>query len=470
MKFTEMPYQRPDVAALKAAMEDAAAKIANASGVQEQIDAFEAYTAESVQWNTLQSLSYVRNTVNTKDEFYAAEREYFDTVGPELQEVAQKINAALLDSPFRKELEAHYGTLLFKNMEISRRSFKPELIPLMQEESKLEMQYQKLYAGMTVEFDGQTMPLPMLGKYKESADRAVRRAAFEAEGKVFDAHQAELDEIYDKLVKVRNAQGRLLGYDNYIQLGYDRLGRNCYGKEELNAFREQIATELVPIIAQVKEAQRKRIGVDRMCIYDDKFRFTDGNAAPEGPFVALHLSGGTTELLDCRESRLELLGGSEDLHAGQLVDRVGVAMGLSFPAGPALERLAVACPEKAAALLPASVSRDGLSCHLSGVETQAQRLIRAGELSRERIAAEVYDVLARTVARLLDGACRRTGARQALVVGGVASSALLRRLVGDRLSRLRSPVRVLYGQAQYSADNAAGVASIGMQRYLEEHS
>ena len=195
-----------------------------------------------------------------------------------------------------------------------------------------------------------------------------------------------------------------------------------------------------------------------------------GNAVPEGPFVALHLSGGTTELLDCRDGKLTLLGGSADLHAGQLVDRVGVALGLPFPAGPALERLAVACPEKPSALLPASVSRDGLSCHLSGVETQAQRLIRAGEPSRERIAAEVYDVLARTVARMLDGACRRTGARQALVVGGVASSTLLRKLVGDRLGRLRSQVRVLYGQAQYSADNAAGVASIGMRRYLKEHS
>ncbi|MCI6041635.1 MAG: O-sialoglycoprotein endopeptidase [Clostridiales bacterium] len=195
-----------------------------------------------------------------------------------------------------------------------------------------------------------------------------------------------------------------------------------------------------------------------------------GNAAPEGPFVALHLSGGTTELLDCREGALTLLGGSEDLHAGQLVDRVGVALGLPFPAGPALERLATVCPENTSALLPTSVSRDGLSCHLSGVETQVQRLIQAGDLSRERIAAEVYDVLARTVARLLDGACRRTGARQALVVGGVASSALLRRLAGERLSRLRSPVRVLYGQAQYSADNAAGVASIGMRRYLEKHS
>lgn len=201
MKFTEMPYQRPDVAALKAAIEELAARIVNAATVQEQIDAYEEYTERFETINTMGSLAYVRNTVNTKDEFYAAEREFYDTVGPELQEVSQKLDAALLDSPFRKELEAHYGTLLFKNMEISRRSFKPELIPLMQEESKLEAQYQKLYAGMSVEFDGQTMPLPMLGKYKESPDRAVRRAAFEAEGKVFDAHREELDEIYDKLVK-----------------------------------------------------------------------------------------------------------------------------------------------------------------------------------------------------------------------------------------------------------------------------
>lgn len=334
MKFTEMPYQRPDAAAIKAAMEDATAKIINATNVQAQIDAFEISTAETEQYQTMASLAYVRNTVNTKDEFYAAEREYFDTIGPELQEVSQKVEAALLDSPFRKELEAHYGTLLFKNMEISRRSFKPELIPLMQEESKLEMQYQKLYAGMTVEFDGQTMPLPMLGKYKESTDRAVRRAAFEAEGKVFDAHQAELDEIYDKLVKVRNAQGRLLGYDNYIRLGYDRLGRNCYGKEELNAFREQIATELVPIIAQVKEAQRKRIGVDHLCIYDDKFRFTDGNAVPEGTPEEI-LAAGKAMYQDLSPETKEFIEAMFDGELFDVLSRDGKAPGgycTEFPA------------------------------------------------------------------------------------------------------------------------------------------
>lgn len=282
MKFNDYPYVRPDIAALKQEMEAAAAKIAGASCAAEQIAAYDEITAKSSELNTMFSLAYVRNTCNTADPFYEAEREYLDNESPAIQEVGQKIDIALLDSPFRAQLEEHYGQLLFKNLEISRRSFKPELIPLIQEANKLESRYQKLYAGMTVEFDGQTLPLPMLGKYKESPDRAVRRAAFEAEGKVFDANRAELDEIFDKLVKNRNAQGRLLGYDNYIQLGYDRLGRNCYGAQELTSFRKQIAEELVPIIAEVKEAQRKRIGVDHLCIYDDKFRFADGNARPEG--------------------------------------------------------------------------------------------------------------------------------------------------------------------------------------------
>lgn len=282
MKFSEIPYERPDVEHLKKELTALTDKIAGAATAEEQIAAFDRATALETDYVTLGSIAYVRNTINTADPFYDAEREYFDEIGPELSAVTNALEAALLDSPFRAALEAHYGKLLFQNMEISRRSFKPELIPLMQEAGKLEARYQKLYASMTVDFDGKTMPLPMLGKYKQSDDRAVRRAAFEAEGKVFDEHREELDEIFDKLVKNRNAQGRMLGYENYIRLGYDRLGRNCYGAQELRDFREQIARDLVPIVAQVKEAQRKRIGVDRLCVYDNDYRFPDGNPMPEG--------------------------------------------------------------------------------------------------------------------------------------------------------------------------------------------
>ena len=333
MKFSEMPYVRPDMDKVKAELNACAEKIRTADSVEAQIAAFDEASELSKDLMTTGSIAYVRNTINTADKYYDAEREFFDQAGPELEESLQAINIALLDSPYRKKLEAHYGSLLFKNLEISRRSFKPELIPLMQEESKLEAQYQKLYAGLTVEFDGQTMPLPMLGKYKESPDRAVRRAAFEAEGKVFDANREELDEIYDKLVKNRNAQGRMLGYDNYIQLGYDRLGRNCYGAKELQEFRDQIATDLVPIIAEVKEAQRKRIGVDRLCIYDDKFRFPDGNAKPEGTAEEI-LAAGKAMYQDLSPETREFIEAMFDGEMFDVLSRDGKAPGgycTSFP-------------------------------------------------------------------------------------------------------------------------------------------
>lgn len=282
MKFSEMTYTRPDVAALKQEIGACAEAVKNAQSAQEQINAFDRALSAQEKLETLASIAYVRHTIDTADEFYDAESNFFDEVGPELEEAANALQVALLDSRFRKELEAHYGSLVFKNLEIARRSFQPQLVELMQEENRLASEYQKLYASLTVEFDGQTMPLPMLGKYQECSDRAVRRAAYEVEGKAFDAHRAELDDLYTKLVKCRNAQGRLLGYDNYIPLGYDRLGRNCYTQEEVAAFREQIARNLVPIIAEVKERQRQRIGVDRLCIYDDKYRFPDGNPMPEG--------------------------------------------------------------------------------------------------------------------------------------------------------------------------------------------
>lgn len=194
-----------------------------------------------------------------------------------------------------------------------------------------------------------------------------------------------------------------------------------------------------------------------------------GHRQPEDAFVALHLSGGTTELLACENGKLTLLGGCADLHAGQVVDRVGVAMGLPFPAGPHLEKLAMRFDGTVESLLPVSMEKDGLTCHLSGVETRAQQWIKEGKMSHEQIAAEVFDVLARTVARLLTGACQKSSAKKALVVGGVASSTLLREQLKCRLAKQRVKIDVIFGQPQYSADNAAGVAAIGMRKFLEQH-
>ena len=170
MKFSEMPYVRPDLDALKAKAAEVVERLTSAQTAQEQIDAYYEFEKAS----------------NTKDEFYAQEQDWLDEVMPQMEELTQQVSLALLQSPFRKELGDALGHLLFTNLEIAVRSFKPELMDLMMEENKLSSQYQKLYASAMVEFDGKTMPLPMLGPYKQSPDRAVRKAAYETEGRFFD--------------------------------------------------------------------------------------------------------------------------------------------------------------------------------------------------------------------------------------------------------------------------------------------
>ena len=190
-----------------------------------------------------------------------------------------------------------------------------------------------------------------------------------------------------------------------------------------------------------------------------------GNPPMKQPFVALHLSGGTTESLLVEGEKVTMLGRTLDLHAGQLVDRLGVAMGLGFPAGPALEQLAMR--GKAEARLPVSMARGGMDCHLSGAETRCMRWLEGGELPRETIAAEAFDFLSRTAARMIAAACEKTDAQQVLLVGGVASSQLLGERIPIRLEKLGCRADVVFGQRRYASDNAAGVARWGMRKYLE---
>ncbi len=188
-----------------------------------------------------------------------------------------------------------------------------------------------------------------------------------------------------------------------------------------------------------------------------------GTELPEGPHLALHLSGGTTEVLRCQaDGGLELMGGSEDLHAGQFVDRVGVKLGLGFPAGPQLERLAEGTTPRS--LIVATCR--GLKCSFSGAEAQVMRMAESGEFTKEQIAAEVYSCLARTIEKLLTNACRESGLENVLLAGGVVSSARFRALLLERIARRGSAVRPYFARPEYSGDNAVGVAMLGRQQYL----
>ncbi len=186
----------------------------------------------------------------------------------------------------------------------------------------------------------------------------------------------------------------------------------------------------------------------RAAIYGQEERFNGGS------FLALHLSGGTTDLLrvslaDGVLGEIERIGGCGDLHAGQFVDRVGVAVGLPFPSGASLEALAQRADDRTLKL-PSSVK--GLNCSFSGQESQCQRLLKQGA-AKETVAYAVYDCMARTYVKLLTNAFSKTGCKKALLSGGVSGSGLLRGLIASR-----TDAELYYAREGLSSDNAVGAA------------
>ncbi|NLY29335.1 MAG: hypothetical protein GX047_01755 [Firmicutes bacterium] len=195
----------------------------------------------------------------------------------------------------------------------------------------------------------------------------------------------------------------------------------------------------------------------------------------ERDFLAVHLSGGTTEVVSVRldESggedgegfRIEILGGSLDIHAGQLIDRIGVKLGLSFPAGPQLEKLAQTGREQGIEPVPLAVSVKGINVNFSGSETAAQRLLEAGA-HPAGVAQGVEMCIAESAAKMIKAAAEASGLSIVLMVGGVAANQYLRQYLSQELDR--AGISINFAPSRLSSDNAVGVAAYGRWRTLQQ--
>ena len=216
MKVSELPYQRVTLEEIEKVMTDVIARIKAASSVDEILKAREDYLALYLELYNSNSLSYMRYSINTVDEFYLKEKDYYDEIMPAVQNLTVQYASALLDSPFREELEKELSPVLFKSMELERKSMSPNVIEDMIEENKVVSEYSQLMAGMEFEFRGEVLPRPMLAKYYKSDDRETRREAMAVLGRTLKQHSAELDDIYDRLVHIRTRIAQKMGYKNFI--------------------------------------------------------------------------------------------------------------------------------------------------------------------------------------------------------------------------------------------------------------
>ena len=283
VRFKDMPYVRPDTEEMKKELTDLAKELRRAGSYEEAKAVF--YKEQELEKHlmTQETLASIRHSIDTRDAFYEEEEEFWNNTAPALREYQLAWTEAMLESPFRKDFAAEFGEVMFLNAEIAKKAFSPAIIPEMQEEAKLTTEYMKVIASAQIPFRGGTYTLSQLSPFKNDPDDDIRLAAWKAEGKWYKEHQEALDSIYDRLVHLRDTMGRKMGYDGFTKLGYFRMGRNCYTKEDVEQFRGAVRKYLVPMADRIYRAQAERIGRPYpLSFADAQLEFRSGNPAPKG--------------------------------------------------------------------------------------------------------------------------------------------------------------------------------------------
>lgn len=281
--FQDYKYTRPNMDEMKKNMVALIEQFNAVKTVEEQSEIIEQINRLRNFYSSMANLMYIRASVNTNDEFYQNERDYFDEVSPIADELEFEFYKALVASKFRKQLEEKWGTQLFALAENQMKGFSTDVMELMQQENKLISEYNKLVASAQIEFNEKTVTLAQLTPYQESTHREERKAAREAYTRFFAQHQEQFDTIYDELVKVRHQMATKLGYKNFVELGYVKMNRIDYNAEMVANFRNQVREFIVPVATKLHERQAKRIGLEGdFKFYDEGLKFLTGNANPQG--------------------------------------------------------------------------------------------------------------------------------------------------------------------------------------------
>ncbi len=282
MLFNDYQYTRPDMTAVKAQFDALldAFKAAPSAAEQSRLLADINQLRNDVE--TMFKLVQIRYSIDTTDKFYEVENDYVDETMPLYEGMVSEYYKALVASPYRKALEVEWGSQLFALAECQLKTFSPAVLELLKKENKLCSEYRKLTSSAEVIFRDKSYNLQQMAPFMQSPDREFRREAQLSYTKFFEDNEAQIDRIYDELVKLRTAIAQKLGFDSFVELGYARLGRVDYDAALVAGYRKQVLEALVPLATQFKEQQKSRLGVDRLMYYDEPLNFLSGNPTPKG--------------------------------------------------------------------------------------------------------------------------------------------------------------------------------------------
>ena len=281
MIYKELHYERLDVEKSKNLLNDIITDFKEAGSASKQIDAIKKVDSFSRDYMTYQAMASLNFSRDINDADAKSEKDYYDYISTDMREVYDKFDKVLHESKYKDEIIKEYGQTFLDEIEINLKTFDPKIKDLLKQEIDLKNEYTKLTAGAKISYEGKEYNLAGLGPFHSDVNRNIRKKSYEARYGWFKDNENELDDIYDKLVKLRHQIAITLGYDNFIELGYYRMGRSDYGPEEVANFRRQIVDHVVPIVAKLHEQKKEILGLDELYFYDG-INFKDGDPKPKG--------------------------------------------------------------------------------------------------------------------------------------------------------------------------------------------
>ena len=282
MKFKDFKYERPTYDLTRENLNILIEKFKDSKNIQEQKNIIDDINSIRNHISSMSTIANIRHTINTEDEFYSKEKDYWDEVSPLYQELDSNFYEVIVNHSNKNELIKELGEQFFKLIENSLKTFSNEIISDLQEENKEISKYVKLLASAKILFDGKERNLSGMTPFILSKNRTIRKAAQEAKYTFFLNNEYKFDEIFDNLVKVRTKIAKKLGFNNFLELGYLRMNRIDYNSKMIDSFRKDILKYIVPLASNLYDEQKKRLELNNFNYYDEKFEFNDGNPTPKG--------------------------------------------------------------------------------------------------------------------------------------------------------------------------------------------
>ena len=282
MKFEEMPLRVPSTKAVEKKFKCLKEELINAKDAKTAIRVVKKYFRYSDELESDCTIISIRYSIDTRNEEYVKAKNAIDNIMPIISGYNDDFLHAVVASKYKEEMVKEFGQLFFDQTEAGFKCFDEKIIPDLIEENKLTSEYDRVLASAQIEFNGEIYNLTQLGKFLSDKDKDVRVAAAKKFWGFMEEKDAEIGEIYDKLVQIRTSIATKLGFENFTELAYLRLGRLDYNAQMVETYRNQIKRDVVPVVKKLRARQAKRLQIKSPTFLDYNLEFLSGNPAPIG--------------------------------------------------------------------------------------------------------------------------------------------------------------------------------------------